>query len=123
MGLFANPVTLNDGVASRIFSFRSQVFDKKSVVAEYIETAAAISAGSIIRVKHDPNSATPRHLIQRVTNLAPAAASTTLLPVTLNFTLTASSLFTDAELAKEFALLIDALSETNVLKNLMNNII
>lgn len=123
MGLLANPVTLNDGVGNRVFAFRSQIYDKKSVVAEYVETAAAISANSLIRVKHDPQSATPRHLLQRVTNLVPAADTSQLLPVTLNFTITASKLFTDAELAKEFALLIDALQEANVLKSMLNNII
>jgi hypothetical protein len=124
MGLFTSPVTLNDGVGDRIFAFRSQVFDKKSVVGEYIETAAALSANSVIRVKHDPNSPVPRHLLQRTVFLAPAADATgKLYQVTQNYTIVASSLFTDAELLPENVLFRDALGEANVMKSLLQNLI
>jgi len=43
MGLFTNPVVLNDGVGARTFSFRAQQSDKKSIVGDYIEDAAAIA--------------------------------------------------------------------------------
>ena len=56
MGLLANPVTLNDGVGDRIFGFRSQEPDTKSIVGVYSETAAALSAESILTVKHDQSN-------------------------------------------------------------------
>lgn len=124
MGLFTSPVTLNDGVGDRTFAFRSQVFDKKSVIGEYIEPAAPISKQSIIRVKHDPASAVPRHLLQRTVYLAPAADATgKLYQITQNYTLVASALFTDAEILPEFVLFRDALAEANVIKSLMQNLI
>jgi len=122
MGLLSNPVTLNDGVGDRIFSFRSQEPDSKSVYGVYIETAAALSADSRINVKHDSNSATPRHLFQRSTYLVPAAG-TELLRVTQNYTLTCSKLFTIAEITPEFVLFKDALAEASLIDGLMGSLI
>ena len=124
MGLFVNPVTLNDGSASRIFAFRSQVYDKKSVIGEYIESAADLSAESVLRVKHDPSASTPRHLLQRTVKRVPAAdADAGLLGITVNLTITASKLFTDAEVATEVAILLDAAAEANVVKSMLNSLI
>jgi hypothetical protein len=118
MGLLSNPVTLNDGTADRIFSFRSQRPDNRSVVGDYIEDAAASAANSLITVKHDLRATTaPRALLQRIINKVPAAG-TEYLKITQNYTIVASSLFTVAELTDEFTLFLDMLSEANVLSGL-----
>jgi hypothetical protein len=118
MGLLSNPVTLNDGTADRIFSFRSQRPDNRSVVGDYIEDAAASAANSLITVKHDLRATTaPRALLQRIINKVPAAGSE-YLKITQNYTIVASSLFTVAELTDEFTLFLDMLSEANVLSGL-----
>jgi hypothetical protein len=118
MGLLSNPVTLNDGTDDRIFSFRSQRPDNRSVVGDYIEDAAASAANSLITVKHDLRATTaPRALLQRIINKVPAAG-TEYLKITQNYTIVASSLFTVAELTDEFTLFLDMLSEANVLSGL-----
>lgn len=120
MGLLANPVTLNDGSGDRIFSFRSQRPDNRSVIGDYIEDAATTASSSLITVKHDLRAtAAPRALIQRFIKKVPAASSTgEYVGITQNFTLVASSLFTVAELTDEFTLFLDALSETGILAGL-----
>jgi hypothetical protein len=119
MGLFSNPMTINDGTGDRIFSFRSQRPDNRSVIGDYIEDAAASAANSLITVKHDLRATTAyRALIQRVYKLAPAAGDGTLYQITQNYTLVASPLFTTAEITPEFTLFLDALSETGVLAGL-----
>jgi hypothetical protein len=122
MGLLANPVTMNDGVGDRIFTFRSQEPDSKSVYGVYVETAAALSADSRFNVKHDSKTATPRHLFQRSTYLVPAAG-TELLRITQNYTLTCSKLFTIAEVTPEFVLFRDALAEASFIDGFMGSLI
>jgi len=123
MGLFTNPVTLVDGLAAnRIFAYRSPIYDKKSVVAEYIETAASIAAGSILRIKHDPSGSAPRHLLQRTIKRAPAASPLALLPITVNFTVVASPLFTDAEINTEVMIVKNAILVADFTKSLLNNL-
>lgn len=122
MGLFTNPVTLSDGVGNRIFAYRSPIYDKKSIVAEYIETAAAIAAKSILRVKHDPSGSSPRHLLQRTTYRAPAASPLVLLPITCNFTVVASELFTDVEVNTEVQILKNAVLVADFTKSFLNNL-
>lgn len=123
MGLFTNPVTLTDGVdVTRIFSFRAQKMDTKSIVGEWIEEGPSIAENSLLTVKHDTRSTTPRHLLQRATNRHPAArtADTILDPITMNFTVVANKDFSVAELQTELNILIDALQETSFLSNLLS---
>jgi hypothetical protein len=124
MGLLANPLTVNDGTGDRIFSFRSQRPDNRSVIGDYVETAAESSANSLITIKHDLRAVTaPRALIQRVYKAAPAAGDGTLYQVTQNYTVVASSLFTVAELTGEFTLFMDILAETGLLSGIRNKLI
>lgn len=120
MGLFTNPVVLNDGVGSRTFSFRSQRPDEKSVVGDYVEDAAALAAESLLVIKHDNKPTAPRHLLQRTINIVPAAnADSEFKRVTLNFTLTCDKEFTAAEVLPEFVTMVDALGEADFLTNFM----
>lgn len=119
MGLLSNPLTLNDGVpAARIFSYRSQRPDNRSVIGDYVENAASAAANSLITIKHDLRAtAAPRALVQRVIKLVPAAG-TELMQITMNFTLVASNLFTAAEIDSEFTLFQDLLAEADLISGL-----
>jgi hypothetical protein len=125
MGLFSNPVTLTDGTDDRIFAYRGPLPDLKIRGGDYIESAAAIAAKSLITVKNDIRTSVIRNLVQRTIRLHPAADTETddLYPVTLNFTIVASELFTEAELQPELNVLLDALAEANVLKNLRSGVV
>lgn len=123
MGLFTNPVTLTDGVdVTRIFSFRAQRSDVKSIVGDYIEEGPSIAEESLLVVKHDTRNV-PRHLLQRSTKRRPAAnaADTPLLPITLNTTITADKAFTAAEIQTEINILIDAMQEANFVANMLSS--
>lgn len=123
MGLFSNPVTLTDGVdTTRVFSFRAQRNESNVIAADYIEDGPSIAENSLLVVKHDVRK-TPRHLLQRSTNRRPAASAATdpLLPITLNFTVTASPLFTAAEIQTELNILIDAAQETSFVQNMLSS--
>lgn len=125
MPLFTNPVTLNDGSANRVFSFRGQIPDSKSIVGSWIEPAAAIEANSELVVKHDTSGNTPRHLLQRSTYVHPSANTedTALKRITVNVTIQAANDFTDAEIQKEVNLIIDALAESSWLANFRRSMI
>jgi uncharacterized protein YfdQ (DUF2303 family) len=125
MGLFSNPVTLTDGTDDRIFAYRGPLPDLKIRGGDYIESAAAIAAKSLITIKNDIRTSVIRNLVQRTIRLHPAADTETddLYPVTLNFTVVASELFTEAELQPELNVLLDALAEANVLKNLRSGVV
>lgn len=84
--LFAtNPVTINDGTADHIMSFRAQLNDSKSVVGEWVEPAADTSEESKIVIKHDSSSATVRRrLIQR--RVMKTTTTRGLRPITVNTT-------------------------------------
>lgn len=121
MGLFANPVTLTDGVdTTRIFSFRAQRSDTKSVVGDYVEEGPSIAEDSLLTIKHDSRGV-PRHLLQRSTNRRPAAVAATepLERITVNLTVTASKNFTAAEIQTELNILIDAAQEANFLSGML----
>lgn len=126
MGLFTNPVTLSDGTNSHIFSYRAQQPNTAgSIAADYVELAADIDAESVLVVKHDKRSATPRHLLQRKVNLHPAAITedTALSPMTLNLTLTGRKEFSAAEWQLQLNLLIDAITEPNFVTNMLNSML
>lgn len=120
MSLFTTPMTLNDGVADRIFSFLRQEPDSNVIVAKYIEDAAAVADESQLVVRHDERKTVKRHLLQRRIYMVPAA-SVDGEPelVTINFTVNAPGSFTVAELLPEFVLTKDALNETDFLANLL----
>lgn len=87
MGLFTSPVTFTVNTVARIFNFRAQLPDAKSIVGEWYEPAASLAAGSKFVVKHDASSkATVRSLLKYTCNKT-IADDTTLKPMTVNFTL------------------------------------
>jgi hypothetical protein len=125
MGLLSNPVTLTDGTDDRIFAYRGPLPDQKVRGGDYIESAAAIAAKSLITVKNDIRTSVIRNLVQRTILLHLAADTETddLYPVTINFTLVANEKFTETELQPEVNVLLDALTEANVIKSLRSGVV
>lgn len=124
MALLTTPLVLNDGTANRTFSFRAQQPDKKSVVADYIEDAAPLTAESLIVVKHDSTGSVNRHLLQRKVRVLPAGATDgNLKRITLNLTVTVDPAFTIAEALPEFTLFKDLLAEPDLFAKLLQSTI
>lgn len=121
MGLFTNPVVLSDGTANHTFSFRSQKFDPKYMIGEYIEDAASIESDSKLVTKHDTTKSVTRHLLQRRVLLHPAANTedTILEPVTVNITVTCDKAFSLAEVQPQVNILLDACTKANFLRNML----
>lgn len=122
MALLTTPLVINDGASDRTFSFRAQQPDKKAVVADYIEDAAALTAESLIVVKHDTSGSVYRHLLQRKIKLLPVGATDGVLKrITINLTVTADPAFTIAEVSPEYVLFLDLLAETGLISALLQN--
>lgn len=113
MGLFTNPVTLNDGTTDHIFSWKNQVNDSQgAIVGEYIEDAADLSAASKLTVKHDEKSSkVRRRLLQR--SVYKALPSGELERITINLTATYNVEHTIAQVAPEVGIIVDATAETD----------
>lgn len=113
MGLLTSPLTVQDAsAANHIFTYRSQITEKNSVVGDYVELAADPSAESKLLVKHDMSKAVYRHLIQRRINIT---VGTAVLPLTLGFTVTGDKLIPTATINENFVLFKDVLNEANFL--------
>lgn len=122
MGLFTNPVVLNDGSADHTFNFRAQLPDKKAIVGEWVEPASALSEESKITVKHDSSSAVVRRrLIQRTKKVAINDGSLKLM--TVNLTVTHHPEHSSAEITKQISLLKDTLNEANFVQNFLMGLI
>lgn len=122
MPLFTDPVALTDGTSNHSFTFRSQVPHKSSIIGEWIEPSAEISAESRIIVKHDTTSPTvKRRLLQRIVNLP--ILDGTLRPVTVNFTVTHHPEHALADVQKQVNIEIDALTEVSFLTNFLQGLI
>lgn len=122
MGLLTNPVVLTDGTANRTFIFRSQINDSKSVVGEWIEPAADLDAESKLTIKHAVTGNIHRDLISGRENVL-MPDGVTLSPITTNFNVVFTKGVTEAQMAKRINILIDAISETDFVKNFMNGLI
>lgn len=113
MGLFTDPMVLNDGAASRTFNFRTPILESGSTGGEYIEPAAVAAAASKLVVKHTTSkSGLKRHLLQRAISVTINDVAGTLEPIVVNLTANHSVGHTDAQIQKEITLMIDALTET-----------
>jgi hypothetical protein len=114
MGLFTDPMTLNDGTDSRIFNFRAQnLSEPGSTIGEYIEPAASAAVDSILSVKHsETKGGRKRHLLQRAANISINDADDTLEPLVVNLTVSRSAGHTDAQVQAEINLTLDAATET-----------
>lgn len=117
MSCFTSPVVLD---TDHTFTYVGQEFDKRASVGVYTEDAAAISAQSLLKTKHDNNGIVPRHLLQRSINRVPSADSEAgLRRITINFTITADPLFSDTEVQEEVDILVDAVGESGFVKSML----
>lgn len=118
MSLFVSPVTLNNG-SDHVFAFRAQLPDKKSVIGEWIESAAPIADESKIIVKHDTSSATVRRrLLQRKVNRSTTTRG--LRPITINFTIAYDVEHTSTQIEAEVLLVKEALVKAGFVANFLN---
>lgn len=122
MSLFTNPVVLTDGTDTHSFSFRAQLNDNKSVVGEWVEPAAVLSAKSSIIVKHDESSASKRRLLQRKVML-PLTDPLESSMLTINFTVTHHSEHVLADIQKQVNVITDAIAEVGFVNNLLQGLI
>jgi hypothetical protein len=125
MALFTNPVILSDDggtTTDRTFSYRRQLSDPKIIGADWIETGADPAAKSLLTVKHDIRSKTPRHLLQRTVWKHPAAETDNddLMQITINFTCVANEAFSVAEIQEEINILKDAIEEDDFVLGMLN---
>lgn len=122
MGLFTNPVVLNDGTANRTFIFRSQINDSKSVAGEWIEPAADLDAESKLTIKHAVTGNIHRDLMSGRENVL-MPDGVTLSPITVNFNVVFTKGVTEVQMTKRIKLHIDAISKPDFVKNFMNGLI
>lgn len=95
--LFTSPITFTVNTVARIFNFRFNRQEGKTVVGEYFEPASPLSEASAITVKQDFSSKTKdRALISFVTN-KPVADGITYRPIICNFTLVCDKQHTAAQ--------------------------
>lgn len=84
MGIFTNPVIINDGTA-RSFEFIGQTSDLTSMSGLWKETAASLSEKSEIMLRHDTKSKTTKRS-QLKTSMLKATSKGELKPIVVNFT-------------------------------------
>lgn len=120
MGLFTNPVVLNNGVA-RSFELRFQSASPKEVKSEYIETAATITEESKLTAKYDTASKTIRRgLLQRSRQVANSAGI--LKPITINVTFISDPLHAAVDVENELKLMGAAFAATNFYANFVKRL-
>lgn len=110
MGLYTSPVTFTVNTIARIFSFRAQLPDPKSVVGEYVETAAPLSAASKLVVKHDATSKTVTRSLLKYSCNKTVADGVTLKPLTINFTMICHPEHTAAQQDEAMELMAQAIT-------------
>lgn len=112
MGLFVDPLVINDGTANRTFNYRAQISEGDAVAGEYIEPAALAAAQSKLTVKHGTTkTGRKRHLLQRSSYETINDADGTLEPLVVNISVSRSSGHTEAQVGAAVALAKDAASE------------
>lgn len=101
MGLFTDPLTINDGSADRIYNYRAQLVEPGSIVGEYIEPAAISAADSVLVVKHSTaKNGRKRHLLQVSNALTINNTDGTLEPLIVNITISRNDGHTDEQVTK-----------------------
>lgn len=123
MGIFADPLVVNDGTADRTFNFRSQLPDKKAVVGEWVEPASPLSDDSRILIKHDTSSPTIRRRLAQTTCSCLLADGVTRKPIVVNLTVSYHPSHSEVEITKRVKLLIAAVSKVSFIGNFLRGLI
>lgn len=112
MGLFSDPLVINDGTDDRTFNYRVGSSNGDETVGEYIEPAASAATQSKLTVKHGTTkTGRKRHLLQRSEYITINDADATLEPLVVNISVSRSGGHTDAQVAKAISLATDAAGE------------
>lgn len=109
MGLFTSPVTLNDGAADHVFTFKAQTSDKNSIVGNYIELADVANESELV-VKQDQSKDVHRSLVSRKRNYT---VGDVVYPITVNTTVTAHKAVPVAEIQKDVSITEEAATQAN----------
>jgi hypothetical protein len=121
MGLFTNPVVLNNGTA-RSFEYVGQTLDQKAMVGNYIESAAGAEIASKLVSRHEISTKTyQRSLLQRTVMCANTAGI--LKPITVNLSAAYDKLHESADVALELRLMAAVLAATNFDANFIKKLI
>lgn len=123
MGIFTDPLVINDGTADRTFNFRSQLPDKKAVVGEWVEPAAPLTDDSRILIKHDTSSPTNRRRLLQVVSSCLLADGVTRKPIVINMTVTYHPSHSEVDITKRVKLLIAAASKVSFPGNFLRGLI
>jgi hypothetical protein len=123
MSLFTSPVTLNDGSADHIYNYRGQIsLNTKSLVGEWIEPAADMSAQSRIFIKHDEGSSSLTRRLFQVSILKPIADGT-LKRITVNHTINHHPEHSEADIESAIALSTAGQGQANYATNMLDGYI
>lgn len=94
--LFTSPITFTVNTVARIFNYRFNRQEGKTVVAEYFEPAAPLAVSPVITVKQDFASKTKdRSLVSLVTNQP--LPDGVYKPIIVNFTIVCDKQHTTAQ--------------------------
>lgn len=125
MSLFNSPAVINDGTADRSFSFRAQLADKqsKSVIGEWVETAASLASASKLIIKQDESSRTQRRRLLSHSYMAPITDPTVLKQITVNVTVIHHPEHSEAEIIKHVLIPLNGLKIAGVLPNFLKGFV
>lgn len=119
MPVLTSPVTLNDGTADHVFSFRAQLPDPKYIVGQWIEPAASAAEKSVLTMKHDDRGKIIRRLAQRSRLHAVESDATVVKPITINITATYDPGHDLADVAKEMIIAKAMFSKADFVTNFL----
>lgn len=122
MGLFTNPVVLNNGTA-RSFEFVGQTLDTKAMIGVYLESAAAAEIESKLMSKHELSSTKlyQRSLLQR--RVLALNSASVYKPITINLSATYDKLHASATVALELRMMAAIMGATNFDANFIKKLI
>lgn len=124
MGLFTDPLVINDGTADRTFNYRAQLSINDTTASEYVEPAASAAARSLLTVKHTVSKTMrPRHLLQRSEFKSIGDADGTLDSIVVNLTIACNAGHTDAMVEEQLNLILAAAQETGFVANMRRRMI
>lgn len=121
MGLFTNPVVLNNGVA-RSFEFLGQGNENSALVGIYLETAAALAENSRIFSRYDKNIKSLRRGNLKIVKNYLTSASV-YEPVTMNISFIGHPLHAQTDIENHLKLGAAAMAATDFYAKFVKGVI
>lgn len=124
MGLFTDPIVLNDGTNDRTFTFRNPIMESGSTGSNYVEEAASAASESVIIVKNSrSNKGSRRHLLQRSEMVQLTDDATDgIKPIIVNITISHYPSHTEANIEKQLKLALAAAGMTGFVGKVVREI-